>query len=164
MSQLRTNSIVPVGGIPAGASGGGIIQVVQTQYTSSFNTSSSTFVDVTNFTATITPRSTSNKILIHLSTSGTHIGSASQGEYRILRGSTDPASITGGRMWTSDGYYGSTTTSDAVCTFLDSPATTSATTYKLQIRNRMSLSMTVGIDWNSELAGLHTLTLMEVSG
>jgi hypothetical protein len=61
MSQLRTNSIVPVGGIPAGASGGGIIQVVQTQYTSSFDTSSSTFVDVTNFTATITPRSTVTK-------------------------------------------------------------------------------------------------------
>lgn len=164
MSQLRTNSIVPVGGIPAGASGGGVVQTVQTQYTSSFNTSSSTFVDVTNFTATITPRSSSNKILIILSTSGTHIGSASQGEYRILRGATDPASIAGGRMWTSDGYYGSTTTSDAVCMFLDSPATTSATTYKLQIRNRMSLSMTVGIDWNGEVAGLHTLTLMEVSG
>ena len=67
-------------------------------------------------------------------------------------------------IFSANGYYGSTTTSDAVCTFLDSPATTSATTYKLQIRNRMSLSMTVGIDWNSDLAGLHTLTLMEVSG
>ena len=163
MSQLRTNSIVPVGGIPAGASGGGIVQTVQTQYTSSFSTSSNTFVDVTNFTSTITPRSSSNKILIILSTSGYHI-SIGQGEYRILRGATDPASIAGGRMWTSDGYYGSGTVNDAVCMFLDSPATTSATTYKLQIRNRHSSSMTVGVDWNNDLAGVHTLILMEVSG
>ena len=28
MSQLKVNSIVPVGGLPAGATGGGIIQTV----------------------------------------------------------------------------------------------------------------------------------------
>ena len=66
MSQLRTNSIVPVGGIPAGADGGGIIQVVQYTTTATFATTSTTYVD-TGLTASITPRSTSNKILILVS-------------------------------------------------------------------------------------------------
>ena len=160
MSLLKVNDIQTITGTP---NRGKILQVVQAQYTSSFSTSSSTFVDVTNFNATITPSSSSSKVLIHLSTSAYH-NPTSQGEYRILRGATDPASIAGGRMWTSDGYYGSGTVNDAVCMFLDSPATTSATTYKLQIRNRHSSSMTVGVDWNNDLAGVHTLILMEVSG
>lgn len=33
MSQIRTNSIVPSGGVPAGADGGGIIQVVENNTT-----------------------------------------------------------------------------------------------------------------------------------
>lgn len=160
---LFTTSLRPGTGIPAGASGGGIIQTVQTQYTSSFNTSSSSFVDVTNFSASITPRSASNKILITLTTNAHHPG-LGQGEYRILRGGVDPASISSGRMWTSDGYYGSGTNQDAVCMFLDSPATTSSITYQLQIRNRHGASMTIGVDWNNEAGGLHTLILMEVSG
>ena len=64
MSQLRTNSIVPVGGIPAGASGGGIIQVVQTVKTDDASTTSNSYTDITGLSVTITPRSTSNKILI----------------------------------------------------------------------------------------------------
>ena len=31
MSQLKVNSIVPAGGLPSGATGGGIIQIVQTK-------------------------------------------------------------------------------------------------------------------------------------
>ena len=142
---------------------GHVIQVVQYQYTSSFSTSSSSFVDVTNFQATITPTSTNSKVLVTLSTSGTHIGTQSQGEYRILRNGSDFAGIAGSRMWTSDGYYGSTTTNDAVSIFLDSPASTSALTYKLQIRNRHSQTMTIGIDWNGDVAGLHTIILQEIA-
>jgi hypothetical protein len=64
MSQLRTNSIVPVGGIPAGASGGGVIQAVTVYKTDEFFTTSTSPTDVTGLSLTITPRSTSNKILI----------------------------------------------------------------------------------------------------
>ena len=60
MSQIKVNSIVPVGGLPSGASGG-IIQIVQGSTTSSTSDTGGTFVD-TNISATITPSSSSNKI------------------------------------------------------------------------------------------------------
>ena len=149
----------------ANAPSGSVIQVVSAQIVPDFSTSSNTFVDVTGFQASIKPLSASSKILVVVSTTALHnTGSPSQGEYRVLRNGVDPASITGGRMWQSDGYYGNGTNSDAHMTFLDSPASTSSLTYKLQIRNRHSISMTIGRDWNSEIGGCHTITLMEISG
>ena len=65
MSQLKVNSIVPVGGLSSGANGG-IIQVVQSVKTDTFSTSSSSFTDITGLSATITPSSNSNKILVIL--------------------------------------------------------------------------------------------------
>jgi hypothetical protein len=141
---------------------GSVIQVVSAQLVPNFNTSSSSFVDVTGFNASITPQSTSSKVLVICSTSSLH-PSLGQGEYRVLRDGVDPASIAGGRMWTSDGYYGANTVNDAHMTFLDSPSSTSALTYKLQIRNRNGVSMTIGKDWGDNLAGLHTITLMEIA-
>ena len=66
MSQIRTNSIVPAGGVPAGASGGGIIQIVQAVKTDTFTTTAGNgvFVDLTGLSISITPRSASNKILV----------------------------------------------------------------------------------------------------
>ena len=61
MSQLKVNSIVPVGGLTSGANGG-IIQVVQTAKTDTASTTSNSLSDL--MTATITPSSNSNKILL----------------------------------------------------------------------------------------------------
>jgi formyltetrahydrofolate synthetase len=44
-ATLRTDSILPVGGLPGGASGGGIVQVVSTQKTNIFTTTSVSYVD-----------------------------------------------------------------------------------------------------------------------
>ena len=63
MSQIKVNSIIPVGGVATGA-GGGIIQVVQAYKTDIFSSTSGTFVDVTGLALTITPTTTSSKILI----------------------------------------------------------------------------------------------------
>ena len=65
MSQIRTDSIVPSGGVPSGADGGGIIQVVQAVKTDTFfaNGNGGTQA-VTGLSASITPRKTSNKILV----------------------------------------------------------------------------------------------------
>ena len=38
MSQIKVNSIVPAGGLPSGATAGGIIQVVQSVKTDDFST------------------------------------------------------------------------------------------------------------------------------
>ena len=46
MSQLRTNSIVPLDGLPVGASGGGIVQTAQVTTTGTDSTTSTTYTDV----------------------------------------------------------------------------------------------------------------------
>ena len=62
MSQLKVNSIIPVSGVPTGG-GGGIIQTVTAVKTDTASTNSTSFVD-TGLEATITPTSSTSKILI----------------------------------------------------------------------------------------------------
>jgi len=143
---------------------GAVLQVVQYRFTSTFSTSSTSFVDVTAFEATITPTSSSNKILVQVSVEAFH-SAAIQDEFRILRNGSDPASISGGRLWFSTGFYGSATTGNGGTVFLDSPSSTSALTYKLQMRSRHGNTGYIGYDWNSDSpSGCHTLTLMEIAG
>jgi hypothetical protein len=114
-------------------------QVVQTTGSSSFTTSSSSYVDVTSITATITPTLSTSKILVSVSFDGTYNGPwqnpniASAG-FQIVRTST---SIMESGPWITWGLAGSNEISlrQRYCLmYLDSPATTSATTYKLQCK------------------------------
>ena len=67
MSQIKVDSIVPRGGLASGVSGG-IIQTVQTVKTdtSSFTIPTQGSYDDTSFSASITPTSTSSKILVSI--------------------------------------------------------------------------------------------------
>ena len=62
-SELRVDKIIPTGGVPTGG-GGGIIQVVSAYKGDNFSTSSTTFVDITGLSATITPKFSTSKILV----------------------------------------------------------------------------------------------------
>ena len=121
---------------------GKILQVLQTVKTDTFSTTSSTFTDVTGLSATITPSSNSNKILVKVSlgfVSGYASNSAVYPNFVLVRGSTEigKGDADGNKTDCSfavltnlqSGYMGSS----AAFEFLDSPATTSATTYKLQM-------------------------------
>ena len=112
-----------------------ISQILSTIKTDTFSTSSFTFVDVTGLSVAITPSASSSKIYIMLSISG---GGMSGFRYQLVRGSTAIAIGTGSigsRVAGSGG--GSNRNYDEVdnaCSnFLDSPSTTSATTYKVQV-------------------------------
>ena len=87
---LKTNKIFPETGLPAGAAGGGIIQVVRAQSTTANQTPASSdetsYTDVTP-TATITPQSASNKVLIVGST-GCTLGANSHLAIALTRTST----------------------------------------------------------------------------
>ena len=61
MSELRTNRIVPRDGLPSGSSGG-IIQVRSTTKTDPFDTTSTSFTDVTGLSVSITPTRADSKI------------------------------------------------------------------------------------------------------
>ena len=134
MSQLKVNSIIPVAGVPTGC-GGGIIQTVQTIKTDTTSSNSASMVDCTGMSVTITPTSSSSKILVTvIANVGT--GSGMRTMARILRGSTaigvgtDVGSRQACGMSSRDQDNGVTET--IAQTILDSPNTTSATTYKMQ--------------------------------
>ena len=177
MSQLKVNSIVPAGGLPSGANGG-IIQTIQAAKTDTFSTTSSTFTDVTGLSATITPSSNSNKILVKVFlgfVSGYASNSAVYPHFVLVRGSTEigKGDSSGNRtdcsfaVLTND--HGGYTGTSGSFEFLDSPATTSATTYKLQMlsgynNNQIYINRMYNDDNESyTTSAASTFTLMEVS-
>ena len=64
-AKAKVNSIIPKNGLPSGASGG-IIQTKQTFKTDHFSVTSASYVDITGMTITITPQSSSSKILLEV--------------------------------------------------------------------------------------------------
>jgi len=160
MSELRTNKIYPRDGLPAGASGG-IIQVVNTSFNTAVAGTVASRAD-TGLSLSITPTSSSNKILALVDLADVSkyggTGTGSYARFWLMRGSTDLVRF-GGQV----GYTGDTsiTSVGSVSTnYLDSPATTSAVTYKVQWQNPAGAGT---IEMNSS-GGFSTMTLMEVSG
>ena len=109
---------------------GSVLQVVQgvlTQLGGGTVTSSTSYV-TTGITATITPTSTSSKILITISSNYDTEAAGRQPAWTIFRNSASLSSASG----FGSGYsQGSRLITDLAITFLDTPTTTSATTYTL---------------------------------
>jgi|TARA_R100000426_G_scaffold70_1_gene120 hypothetical protein len=148
MSRLVTNAIrstaassdamtIDSAGKPSFPNGGvgKILQVVESaDYSSQTSTSSTTFQD-TGITATITPSSSSSKVLV-LCGGDTWIQGTGYnvfGEVRLVRGSTEIAKIDHAYD-SSNSSFGARLAQSFSINRLDSPNTTSATTYKIQIR------------------------------
>ena len=153
---------------------GKILQVVQSTKTDTDSTSSTTYVDITGFNASITPSSTSNKILVQV-VIGT-IGNATVGRgtnFQLFRDSTAIAvgdNAVGGQCSFSNCEADSSYMGGGIqFTYLDSPATTSSITYKVQW---LTWSNTVYLNrssdgsqaqsWNRR--GISQIILMEVAG
>ena len=139
-----------------------VLQVIQTTLNTAFSTTSSTAVD-TGITASITPLFSTSKILVMMSVPYQFYGGSDNGgSFLIVRNST---TIWNGQNATLYNYNGNGATiySGAVAglQYLDSPSTTSSTTYKLQIYARQSPGVsTVIIAYNNVPA---TITLMEIA-
>ena len=131
-----------------------ILQVVDAATSSVTSSTSATYAD-SGLTATITPQSATSKILILVAQSGFN-GFAGQGlGVRVMRGGTV-------LQTQIDGVYGSTSTVLGTITIfgLDSPATTSATTYKTQFARTAGAAGPVYVQPNSNQS---TIILCEVS-
>ena len=135
----NTGVVTGLAALPDSAmSSGSIIQVVQTVKTDSFSTNTgSSYVDVTGMSVTITPSSSSNKILIIPSLNLISEVSHRHG-FRILRGTNEiHIGDTAGnrrRATSGEGNPPTNVNNNHYCTpFLDSPSTTSAITYKIQV-------------------------------
>jgi hypothetical protein len=143
----------------AAAGGGKVLQVVQVNPSTTFTSTSGTMVDATNYTASITPTLATSKVLVIFDFTGyVQKNSSTYGLNwgQILRGATVVygSDTIGMQVWDtassfSFGYQGRTN-----YVYLDSPATTSSTTYKLQVS--VDASGTVSIKPPA------SITLMEI--
>ena len=169
LTQLRA------GAFPSGS----VVQTVVTTKDDTFssNGSSTAYEDITGLSVAITPSSTSNKILVVLSlgisTSNVHA------TFKILRGSTDiflPTTV-GSRISGHGHIYSASAFNDhydiesKTIQLLDSPSTTSATTYKVQVATPNSASYIAHInrtandsDNNYNARTVSSITAMEIKG
>ena len=162
MSQISVDSVIPQSGttVTLGASGdtinipsgvnmtnsgtatgfGKVLQVVSSFKNDTFSTSNTTtFLDVTGLSVSITPSSASNKILVFFNIA---IGPSSIALFRLMRDSTEiaPATTSGSHHsgWLMASFNDSNISALNSGQHLDSPLTTSQITYKVQIKNRGS--------------------------
>jgi hypothetical protein len=160
-SSITLNgSAVSLGG-SATIDGGKIGQVVSGTYSTLTTMDSSTFAD-TGISLSITPSAASSKIFISIQNSAGLQRSNQEvgGKFRILRDAT--AIWTGAGQTFYQGAFGSVSANEMSATqtfnYLDSPSTTSATTYKLQ-----QASNGGGHNIKSQLGNTPSIiTLMEV--
>jgi hypothetical protein len=170
-----SNAAIPSTKIGAGA----VLQVAQAFKTDTFSTASTSLQDVTGLSATITPISSSSKFLIMLNM--TYINSYFVGRVVLLRNSTEIGMADAASNRPRNFLYYSNSTNagsdgqwvrDSM-NYLDSPTTTSAITYKIQVSARtdgqggtfyINRSVpdrdTIGYD----ARGVSSIVVMEIAG
>ena len=178
MSELRTNRIVPRDGLVSGASGG-ITQIAITQKSDIFTWNTNGDVAITGMSVSITPTRSDSKILVQVQIGANGVTSAIYPIFWQLykNGSQISGAKGSGSAGASDPVRCATYTKNALYysgsstsfSFLDSPSTTSATTYALYGQRHASAGVcyfnATGQDINERYArSISTITAMEVSG
>ena len=143
-----------------------VLQVVSTTKTDAFSTASTSYVDVTGLSVSITPTSASSTVLVLTGVAMSADGS-SRMSVQLLRGATDIAISTGFATTnqTSVAFDNNFLSQYVSIAHMDSPATTSATTYKFQAK----VAAGGGTGRINEQSGatahgnVSTLTVMEIA-
>ena len=155
-STLTGTQTIPKSTLPTGC----ILQVVNATYSSVSTTTSETFAD-SGLTVSITPTSSTSKVLVFLSVNGIYkAGSDCALKSQLVRNSTALSYIDA-----MTPYTGSTTTAGGTVSFnyLDSPASTSSTTYKVQIASSNAGRGVQINQYPSGLGSVSAITVMEIS-
>ena len=178
-SELRVDKIIPTSGVPTGG-GGGVIQVVQKLFTTTFTSSVYAYTDVTGFSVDITPKFSTSKILCFGHLSGDGRPARTRALYRIVRtvsgGSGVPLGEGNDNIGNRAPCLGTIYDADDDnsprnfgYSVLDSPATTNSINYKFQIsngNNDSSVYVNRSYSWSNSYAHgapASSLTLMEIS-
>jgi hypothetical protein len=156
--------------LPAGS----VLQVVSTTKTDTFSTASATYVDITGLQLSITPTSATSKILVSAYVPISN--SLNQGVFIVIdrngtivtQGDADGSRMQAAAMGTGSGNSLGYIINSPNIFFLDSPASTSALTYKVQINRGGSGTAFVnrtGTDANNTSYGrvISTITAMEIA-
>jgi len=159
IAATQLTGTIAAAALPAGS----VLQVVNGS-TSTVASSSSTTFTSTGLTATITPSSASSKILVFANVAGCfrEVGNSALG-LRLYRGATNLFGFENLAAFTN------TVTSSAIgscsTTYLDAPATTSATTYTVYFSSRGNTARTqVQASYDLTTESTSTITLMEIAG
>jgi len=152
---------------------GAVLQVVSTTKTDVFSTTSTSFTDITGLSVSITPSSTSSKILVMCNVNGSVSSASYQAGLRLVRDST--AIAIGDAASSRSRGFGQLTSANtwqmtfAGATFLDSPSSVASVTYKIQAL--VQSGVTLFINKNSDdadnvqtLRGVSSITVMEIAG
>ena len=172
LTKLNNQSLTAV--TSAGLPTGSVLQVQSTTKLDTFSTTSS-LIDIPGLSVTITPASTSSKILVMVqcSITGSDAGLILQlvrGSTEIYKGNSEGSRRTGSMVGlyspTSPTQYG---TGANHLHFLDSPSTTNATTYKVQGGVISGANAYIGrtnynLDNNNASRTPSTITVMEIAG
>jgi hypothetical protein len=136
---------------------GTILQVVNATYSTQVSTSGSTFID-SGLTASITPKFSTSKILVIVDQNSVSKDTGNTGvNVILLRNSTQ----LGGYFGFVAGYTNSAAANNigtVGVSYLDSPATTSSTTYKTQFSSNNAVANATVQQFNA----MSTITLMEI--
>lgn len=144
---------------PAGA----VLQVLQAFKPNSFSTTSASYVDITGLSVSITPSSASNTILVLASVMVSNGGNA---QLSLVRNSTLIAQSTSGTAneTVAMTYPTSYMSYTYPIMYLDSPSTTSAINYKIQVRSDGSGTAYINLRANDQYYGsISTITVMEIA-
>ena len=183
-NDTLANSSVTVNGTAISLGGsdtitaGKILQVLSTTKTDTFSTGSTSYTDVTGLSVSITPSSTSSKIQIFVNFNMSTDDYRNSVVYQIVRDSTaicigDSA---GSRQVCTGGWEDAqrNPTYEMIShsmNYIDSPSTTSATTYKIQVANPQQYVGGVAINATAQDTdsygyprGASTITVMEIAG
>ena len=153
------------GTIATTATAGKILQVVQTVKTDTFSASHGSTVDITGLSVSITPSSSSNKVLVTYDTNVSMANGSYHAHIFLVRGST--------KIFLGDAEGSRTRASNFVISgndgnggiyyypvhgeFLDSPATTSATTYKIQLLGQNNTMYVNRTQYDSDATGVNRI-------
>jgi hypothetical protein len=156
------------------ASSSAILQVKSTVLTSTFTTTSATFTGVTGLTVAITPSSASNKVLVVAQIAYAMSNAVGYGHFKLSGGNSGNyvGDSPGSRIAAVFGGYAGSNDQEGVymgtIVFLDSPSTTSATTYGVSVRTAADSSVHINrasadSNDNSKTRGASSITVMEVT-
>ena len=158
-----------VSNLPAGT----VLQTVNTSFNTQTKVTATSYTDITNASLAITPNFSSSKILVTVNLSTrVYDGNTNyaNGSFQILRGST---AISGSVPTDGSGTFevgmfdsgGSSVEMNHryVNTVLDSPSTTSATTYSVKMAVYGSAGGEIGVNLGGSAYGTSTIRLQEIA-
>ena len=159
----------------AAGAAGKMLQTATVFTDTEFETSSTTYVDVTGLTIAITPSATSSKILVIVGATNLSTDTSGSTAYlKLLRDSTVLTSNgSGGAADTADAWLSfdpggysvaGRSTFNGFMTYVDSPSSTSSLTYKVQMKVSSATGKLGGFGLSADIGGASSIAVLEIDG